>query len=227
MRKTIALFGAAAVGAGALVWGSTAHAQEANYFQQSVPAPSNALELQVGTGYTQGFGNVLPGQGISNVAGPGIGVDIGAAYRANERWSVGVQGQYQEFKNELNAAARGVAADVGATYHLNPTLRGDPFVRVGAGYRMLWSVNPPGAPTTMIHGFELAKATLGYDVRVSPDIALSPQIGADLDMFVFQNANGMNRALSSPQVGTFVFAGLGGRFDIAGPQRTRASVGAR
>ncbi len=226
MRKMMASFGAVAMGAAALVCGSTAHAQEARYLQQSVPAPSNALELRVGTGYTQGFGNILPGQGLSRVAGPGVGVDVGVANRVSQHWSYGVEGEYQEFASGLNAAARGVTLGIGATDHLNPTLRGDPFVRVGGGYRMLWSVNPPGAPTTTIHGLELAKGTFGYDVRVSPDIAISPQVGAGLDMFVFQNTSGVNRGLF-PQVAAFVFAGFGGRFDLGGTRGPAANVAAR
>lgn len=226
MRKLIASFGAAAVGAGALVGGSTAHAQEASYLQQNVPAPSNALELRVGTGYTQGFGNVLPGQGMSRVAGPGVGVDVGVSHRVTPHWSYGVEGEYQEFSNGLNAAARGVAVNAGATDHINPTLRGDPYVRIAGGYRMLWSVNPPGAPTSTIHGLEPVKATLGYDVRVTPDIALSPQIGGGLDLFIFQNTNGVSRGVS-PQVATFVFAGVGGRFDLGGSRAPASNVAAR
>jgi hypothetical protein len=225
MRKMTAALGAA-MGAGALVCGSTAHAQEASYLQQSVPAPSNALELRVGTGYTQGFGNILPGQGISRVAGPGVGVDVGVAHRVSPHWSYGMEAEYQEFGSGLNAAARGVSLGLGATDHLNPTLRGDPYVRVGGGYRMVWSVNPPGAPTTTIHGLELAKGTLGYDVRVSPDIAISPQVGVGLDMFIFQNTSGVNRGLS-PQVTAFIFAGLGGRFDLGGTRGPAANVAAR
>jgi hypothetical protein len=227
MRKKIASFGAVALGAGALACGSTAHAQEASYLQQSVPAPSKALELQVGTSYTQGFGNILPGQGLSNVAGPGFGIDLGLGYRSSQHWSEGVEGQYQEFANELNAAARGLALSANATYHLNPTLRGDPFVRMGGGYRMLWSVNPPGGATTMIGGLELAKGAFGYDLRVSPDIALSPLAGADLDVFVLQGTNGVVRGLSPPQVAVFVFAGLAGRIDIGGTRGAAANVARR
>jgi hypothetical protein len=225
MRKKIASFGAVALGA-VLAGGSTAQAQEANYFQQSVPAPAKAFEVQVGTGYTQGFGNVLPGQGISRVAGPGIGFDVGAGYRINPRWSAGVQGEYQEFANELNTAARGVSASAGATYHLNPALRGDPYVRMSGGYRMLWSVNPPGAPTTTILGLELAKGEFGYDVRLTPDFALSPLVGAELDAFVLRDTNGL-RVLAPPQLATFVFAGFAGRFDIGGSRRVAANVAGR
>jgi hypothetical protein len=216
MRHTTALLGAASIGVSVAAWGATARAQEANYFEQALPAPTNAIELKVGTGYTQGFGRIAPDRGVPDVAGPGIGVGVDADYRAAPRWSLGLEGEYQEFQSARNLAARGAAANVGFTYHTAPSLRGDPFVRLGAGYRLLWDVSPPGEPTTLRHGFELAKATVGYDIRLSSGIALAPQIGADVNLFLWQDRNGVNRALSSPQVGTFVFAGLQGRFDIGG-----------
>jgi hypothetical protein len=223
MRHTIAVFGAACLVVSAAMGASSAYAQEANYFEQALPGPTNAFELKVGTGYTQGFGRIAPDRGLSEVAGPGIGVTVDADYRANPMWSLGMQGEYQEFQSARNLAARGAAANVGFSYHTAPVLRGDPFVRLGAGYRLLWDVSPPGEPTTVRHGFELAKATVGYDVRLSSGVALAPQVGADLNLFVWQDRNGANRFLSSPQVGTFVFAGVQGRFDIGGSTSNRYS----
>jgi hypothetical protein len=179
----------------------------------------------VGTGYTQGFGNILPGRGLSQLAGPGVGVNVGVANRISQHWSYGLEGEYQEFASGMNAAARGVSLGIGTTDHLNPTLRGDPYIRVGGSYRMVWSVNPPGVPSTTIHGLELAKGTFGYDVRISPDIAISPQVGAGVDMFIFQNTSGVNRGIW-PQMAAFVSAGVGGRFDLGGSRRT-ANVAAR
>jgi len=191
MRHSKAAFGAAMLGLGAVTWGSTAKAQQApqpqttyyqyqslqsgpqlaypelgtegDYFRKGIPAPSRALELKVGSGYTQGIGMILPGTGIPSIAGPGIGVNADLDYRATAHASIGVGGQYQEFQNgNQNSAARGVAANLGVTYHASPMLRGDPWARLGFGYRMLWSVDPvAGGPTTLIHGFELANSTWG------------------------------------------------------------------
>ena len=216
MRHTIALLGAALAGGLAIGGGSTAYAQEANYLQHGLPAPNNAFELKLGTGYTQGFGMIAPGTSIPDVAGAGIGAHVDLDYRANPLWSFGVQGEYQEFSSEFNTASRGLAGNLGVTVHAAPLTRGDPWLRLATGYRLLWDVNPPGQPTTLLHGFELAKATIGYDVRVSQDIALAPEVGADLNLFLWEDANGNNRALPSGQVGTFIFAGLQGRFDMGG-----------
>jgi hypothetical protein len=93
---------------------------------------------------------------------------------------------------------------------------------------MLWSVNPlGGSPTTMVHGFELAKATFGYDFRFSPGVAIAPVVGADVDLWAWQEQNGVNTALSSAQVGMYVFAGLQGRFDMGEGRAPRANIAGR
>jgi hypothetical protein len=229
MRQFIALAGAL-VTAAAIASTVTARAQETPSGQQGPPAPSRTLELKLNAGYTQGFGSIAPGSSISGMAGPGLGIDIDADYRANPNWSLGLQGEYQEFVSNRagsnrSAGARGIAGNVGATYHGKPEARGDPWIRLGTGYRGLWHVSAIGEPTTLTHGFELAKASVGYDLRVSSQVALAPQVGADLNLFVWRLQSGANAQLSSPQVGTFVFAGLQGRFDTQSPRssQTRTS----
>ncbi|HEY6464218.1 MAG TPA: hypothetical protein VIY73_28820 [Polyangiaceae bacterium] len=193
-------------------------------------APSNALELKVGTGYTQGFGMLRPSQSVLDAAGAGLGVNADVDYRLRPRWSIGVQGEYQEFENNTNAdsAARGFAGNVGFTYHAMPFMVGDPWFRFGTGYRMLWTVPPTaGASNTLIHGFELGKLTLGYDIRASSGVALAPVVGIDLDLWEWQAQNGVNTALSTAQVGTYVFAGLQARFDMGGMARPGETVAHR
>ena len=219
MRRISLMFGGALVMSFAM--SATAFAQETreSYLQQRVRAPSHALELKVGTGYTQGFGTIAPGRGIDNVAGAGLGVGAEIDYRLSRPWSLGVEGQFQEFNNAQNSWARGLAANIGGTYHFEPVLRGDPWVRLGTGYRLLWESDPSGLPRVVVlrHGFDLVTAKVGYDVRVSEDVALGPVLGADLDMFVWEApSNAPYTAMSNPQVGTFIYAGLQGRFDIGG-----------
>ncbi|HEY3818777.1 MAG TPA: hypothetical protein VGL81_16515 [Polyangiaceae bacterium] len=229
MRHSIGVV-ASLLCAGAIGWGTTARAQEAEYFQSGIPAPRDAFELKLGTEYTQGFGVLTPGQNIRDVAGAGIGFDLDMDYRVDPRWSVGLQGEYQEFENNTtaNSAARGLAGNLGLTYHFAPTYRGDPWLRFGTGYRLFWNVDPVGgAPTTLIHGFELGKVTLGYDVRVDPNVAIAPMIGADADMFVWQDQNGANTALSAVRFGTFLFGGVQGRFDIGPTTATESTLAKR
>lgn len=211
-----------------LPFGSIALAQEEGP-TLNLQAPSNTLELRIGTGYTQGFGLLSSSQSIDAVAGPGVGIDAAADYRFDPRWSIGLQGEYQEFapNTSATAAARGSAGNVGFTYHASPFVRGDPFLRIGTGYRLLWDVHPVGgAPTVLVHGFQLATATLGYDFRSSPGIAIAPVVGVDLVLWTWQDHGGTNIPLPSAQVGTFLFAGMQGRFDVGEmqtPSRTTAN----
>lgn len=205
-----------------LAMSSIAIAQEESYLAQHVRAPSNALELNVGTGYTQGFGNLSPGRSLPNVAGAGVGVSGDIDYRLSPWWSLGVEGQYQQFTPEQNSQAKGVALNIGATYHFAPMLRGDPWVRLGTGYRWVWENDIVGTNGIWAErdGFQLATGKIGYDVRVSEDVAIAPVIGADVNTFFWeQYSNGPQHSLSSAQVATFVYAGLQGRFDIGGSRQ--------
>jgi len=216
----MAVLGGALLGLGLTTWVGTAHAQE-EYVRSAVPAPSDAFELKVGSHYTQGFGEIAPGKGIPSVAGAGVDVDLAFDYRIDPMVSFGVQGEYQQFESEQNSEARGFTGNIGLTFHGTPNFRGDPWLRLATGYRLLWSVQPEGGgPTTLYHGFELARLMLGYDVRVTPDVAIAPAVGAGVDLFLWQDQNGTNSSLSPATVGMFIFAGLQGRFDAGGVRST-------
>jgi hypothetical protein len=208
----------AAVGLAILVVPTIANAQEAekSYFQQRVAAPSQAFEATVGTGYTQPCGLLRQGVGMPDVAKAGIGIDVAGGYRVDPHGGVSLGGQYQELNAQNADATRGAALTLAAQYHIAPTTRLDPWVELGTGYRMLWQVQGQNNPTVLNHGFELARARAGFDLRLSPDIAVAPVIGADATVFLWQDVGGNNTAISDPRVSTFVFAGVQGRLDVGG-----------
>ena len=190
------------------------------YLARHVPAPKDAIEVKVGVGYTQGLGMLAPNRDIDNVAGAGLGLGAEIDYRFTPSWSLGVEGQYQEFANQQNTGARGLAANLGATYHFIPGRASDPWVRLGTGYRLVWETDPVGSPgaTVVRHGFDIVSAKVGYDVRLTPDLALGPVVGADLNVFSWQD----NNTMSSTQVGTFFYVGVQGRFDAGGKRVPQA-----
>jgi len=191
---------------------------ETGRWQRQMAAPVDAFELKLGTGYTQGFGRIVPGVGIPQVAGAGVGVNLELDHRVTPYWSWGIQGQYQELGREDNAGgSRGLTGNIGVTGHMSPYSATDPWARIGSGYRLLWLVDPPFLPTQMLHGFEAADLMLGLDLRPASSVALSPVIGADVNVFVWNHSV----PLSSAQVGTFIFAGLQLRLD-AGPKAVEA-----
>jgi hypothetical protein len=173
--------------------------------------PERAFELKFGSGYTQGLGNVEPGKTITSVSGAGIGASVDFDYRATPTVSGGLEVQYQEFVNQNNSGSRGLALNVGVTYHGSPHKNADPWIRLGTGYRMLWDVHPDSAPNTtnLYHGFDIATLKVGYDLRAGGDVAVSPVIGADLQTFDWRDGD----LLNSTSVGTFIYAGIQGRFD--------------
>lgn len=218
MRRIIAVLGGV-VAIAALAPAAGAQEAAAGYLAQHVAAPGPAVEIKVGTGYTQGFGMMATGRSIPDVAGAGVGVSAEVDYRLSPLWSLGGEAQLQALAAEQSQSARGFATNFGATYHFAPRVRGDPWLRFAAGYRFVWENNPTGTSGVSVvrHGFEPLAAKIGYDVRVSEDIALGPVVGADLNVFLWEDpSNGSARALPAAEVGTFVYAGLQGRFDIGG-----------
>jgi hypothetical protein len=187
-------------------------------------APKEAFEIDVNTGYSQGFGAISGQRGgaLSDVAKGGIGVGLGLGYRATPELAIGLTGQYQELApaaaQPLGTRVRGAAIGVEGKVHFRPYARVDPWLSLGTGYRMLW-IAPEGPGNNVLqHGFELARGQVGLDVRVSPDIALGPVVGGDVNLFTMQNPEGPAVAAMIPEkrVSTFLFAGVQGRFDLGG-----------
>jgi hypothetical protein len=183
-----------------------------------VRAPRDALELGVAAGYTQGFGAVTPDRRVA--AGPGGAIGASLGYRITPYWSVGATGQYQGYGTSgaqaTSSTLRGATADLHGTYHLAPYNRLDPHVTVGAGYR-LFAESPAGdAPTTLTHSLELGKVAVGLDVRSSESIAISPVVGADLNLFILRAGGAGPASPGNQSVSAFVFAGVEGRFDVGG-----------
>jgi opacity protein-like surface antigen len=186
-----------------------------------VRAPANAFELDLDTGYTQGFGPQVgptPGTDSTGLGGANVGFGLGLGYRATPYSSVRVAGTYN-MQNVVNGTSyRGATVGVDAAYHAIPFERLDPWVSIGAGYRMLWEQPQGAANDDMIHGFQLARAKVGLDIRVSDSVSLAPTVGGDLNLFVWRNPEGRvgNQVIQTPRINTFVFAGIQGRFDMAG-----------
>jgi hypothetical protein len=210
------VLGLGGVVAGALV-APSAMAQE-SYFQTPVPPPSRAFELQMSGGYTQGFGNVFPNHSILDVAGAGLGLTAAIGYRATPVVSFDLEGQYQAFSSQNAGTAQGLDANIGVTVHARPSHRGDPWLRLGTGYRWVWVNSAPvgrfGDEIGNIgfSGFDIVNARIGYDIRPSAGVAWAPVLGANLQTFIWANST----SLSTVQWGTFVYAGLQARFDAGG-----------
>jgi hypothetical protein len=215
-----------AIASFALAAASASSASAQTYMEGEAPrgpvrAPANAFEISLGTGYNQGFGSAIPataGMGRTALGGAGVGAELGLGYRATPSSSVQLAGAYNQQNLAGGTMIRGGTVGIDAAYHANPHERLDPWLSIGAGYRFL-SEEPAGANNNqLIHGFQLARAKAGIDVRVSDSVAIAPTLGGDLDMFVWRNPEGRvgNQVIRAPKVNAFVFAGVQGRFDLGG-----------
>lgn len=185
-------------------------------------APSNAFELSVGTGYTQGFGSLQSGVGMPSVVTPGIAFDLGLGYRIDHRLAVLWSGEYAELTAERTNTARSFTTGVAVQYHIRPMQRIDPWVEAGFGYRFL--VEDPNIGSTLLtHGIQLGRVRVGLDFRPEETLSLGPMIGADATLFLFQDFPNVGTNISDPTVSTFVFAGVQGRFDFGQTTRTRTA----
>lgn len=193
----------------------SASAQEESWLTRKNAAPSKAFELALGTGYTQPFGKLDGSTGMPDVATPGLGVDLAAGYRIDPRWSISGTSQYSELTAERGNNARSFTPGVAVAYHFSPNQHMDPWAELGTGYRLLWETSRVDAPTLLTHGFQLLRARLGIDYHTDENLALGPVIGADMNVFLWQDAT-TSVAIASPSVSTFIFAGFQGRIDVGG-----------
>lgn len=187
-----------------------------------IPAPRGAFEVGVEGGYTQPLGEIGDGRSFRNVAEAGGAVGLSLGLRINPHWALAFTTQFHNNKGDdnlgRNAEVRGLSSGVKATYHIRPYRTVDPYLSLGTGYRVMWLV-PDGAPNELVHGFQLGRALVGLDFRVSKDVSIGPMIGADFNMFLWDNPQGAavgDQKIGSVRPSTFLFGGIGATFDVAG-----------
>jgi hypothetical protein len=188
--------------------------------KQSLAAPKNSVELTIGTGYTQGFGQVGSGQpSLTDLGTAGGSIQGGVGYRISPEIALGVYGSWGMFGRGDKADPTGnlytATAGGEVIYHIIPKRSEfDPWMSLGTGWRGYWMTGDVG--TTSMHGWEIAKLQVGVDYRVDKYVAVGPVVGADITTFFTQSTpqTGSFQNIDSPKVDTFLFAGLQGRFDI-------------
>lgn len=222
------------VSAGVLL-SAEANAQERDSVSSDKTAPvQEALELKIGTGYTQGLGDIGSRQPkLTQLGTAGADIQAGIGGRIIPQLSLGVYGTMGLYGREEKANPNGhnfsSTAGVQADWHFLPSgSEFDPWVSLGTGWRAYWLTGDTGSTT--MHGLELGKLQVGVDYRVDKQVAISPVVGIDLSTFLTQATPESHQFhnISSPNVNTFLFAGLQGRFDIpTGPDSFPRQVASR
>jgi hypothetical protein len=194
--------------------------QAASASAASLAPAVHAVEVTVGTGYAQAFGDIAANRpSLTDIGQPGGAVQLGVGYRLIPQLTLGVYGAGSMFSrgdqvdNSTNLYS--ATAGVEASWHFLPSgSQYDPWVSLGTGWRGYWVNNDQG--TTSMQGLEMAKLQLGVDYRFTRGIAISPVVGGDLSMLLSESTPGSNKFanITDPKVNTFVFAGFQGRFDI-------------
>lgn len=182
------------------------------------PPPSNKLELSLGLGYGQGLGPVAAGvptlQGFGKAGGTLI---LNAGWRFDPRWEAGIYGEYGYFASgdvPGSDHAQTVGAGLQGQFHVMPEAKLDPWVGLGAGWRGYWGrVN---GSDYVLQGIDIVRVQAGLDYRLSSSLSLGPVVGATVTEFLSQKPIGASSYTDTHdrKIDTFVFAGLGGRFDM-------------
>jgi hypothetical protein len=213
-----------AVGAGALLvlHGDAAFAQEGGDLTRSIAAVRNSLEIGVQGGYAQGTGNIGEGVGsVSDLSEAGGAGEIQLGWRVIPQLTIGVYGTFSGYSagDELagDTDVLGATAGLRADWHFLPAETLDPWVSLSTGWRGLW-LTPDEGQDTSLQGLELARVQVGLDYRVSPELAISPVVGAGLSMFLSEDSPVTDgyEEIEDPQANVFFFAGLMGRFNVLG-----------
>jgi len=213
---------AAIVTLGAIASAPVARAQEAprnaSLFLRSVPAPARAIELGIAAGYDQGVGALggVANPNVQDVAGVGAGAEVSAAYRFSPRVSLGAVGEGALYTAVLpDTSAKSVAAGVRAAWHFRPYRSVDPWISLGAGYRVFWNSLLPGGDATVRQAVQLVQLGLGVDYRLSPEFGVGPFISGDLSFF-FRETPPDRPSAPVSALSSFVAAGIAARFDFLG-----------
>lgn len=188
-------------------------------------APHDAFEIGLQGGVTLPFGSITGSRRIADIVDAGGAVGLSLGYRISPHWAFGWTGTFHESSGDdtfvEDIAIRGGTSGVFGTFHVRPYTTVDPYITIGGGYRGLWLL-PEGEPTRVLHGFEVAKLAVGMDFRVSPSFAFGPELGADLNLMLWEDMSDTagGNALDDPGLTTFIFAGAQGRFDVGGTRLT-------
>jgi hypothetical protein len=218
-----------------------ANAQEVgtpNYFEKQMAAPSSAFEIGLGGNYTQAWGNITdtshtafvttPSRKIQDITGAGLNGELQLGWRFDPHWVAGIYGTFSGFNADStlprDTDIRSVSAGLQGTYFFRPYRVVSPWIGLASAWRGNWIVPEVGGITSR-QGWEIARLTLGADLRIEREVSVGPYVGGALDvMFTEKLPRTDHFNLDSPPASFWFTAGLMGRFDIGGTYIQHAGV---
>jgi hypothetical protein len=194
-------------------------------------APAQAFELTLGSGYNQGFGDIDgDGFNLGDHARGGPGFRLGLGYRIDPRWMVGgyLEGAHylRRQNGEGDTRAWGGGMGVQGAYFFAPYSTINPWVGLGTGVRT-YVLDRPNADTSFAYGWDIVRASVGVEYRVTQTTSMGPMFGATITTFSARGDASEVETIRDREPSTFVFAGMQGRFDFGGklvsPSKTQVA----
>jgi hypothetical protein len=191
-------------------------------------APRNALELNIGQGFSQGFGEpASQSDSLSQLSRGGMSLQLGLGYRLNPHWMIGSYAEGARYFKKSDApdgtVAYGAAFGMQVQWHALPYSQIDPWIGLGGGWRGYW-LDAGDAGHESLYGFDIVRLRIGADYKLGPSTSVGPMLGAT--MTVFDSVRTLDaestESTKNPAVSTFVFAGFQGRFEIGGERVARS-----
>src|SRR5438876_3781546 len=139
---------------------------------QAVPrqAPTSverALEITLGAGYAQGFGDIGASQrSLTDLSSAGGELSLGVGYRVDRHFLIGAYGSGSKYSTGDFTGGGDVwsaTAGLQGNYHFLPENDWDPWVGLGSGWRGQWAKNATG--TDSRHGWDIARLQAGVSDR--------------------------------------------------------------
>lgn len=184
-------------------------------------AVRSAFEIAVVVAYNQGVGSVGEGDipTLSGTAGAGELLELDLGWRVSPNLLLGAYSgaaKYNPHEAFSGADIWSVTAGLQANWHFSPGARLDPWLGIGAGYRVYWVAQSQG--TEIRQGLDLARLQFGLDLPLARWIAVSPFIGASLTLFLVRQGplEDSYSSIPGPRLTAFFTAGLLARFDLFG-----------
>lgn len=186
--------------------------------EDTLPAPTNTFELSLAGGYGQGLGPVAgDAPRLQDLGSAGGTVQLTAGWRFDPQWEAGIYGELGYFGSGNvpgSDHALSAAAGIQGQFHLLPALRYDPWVGLGVGWRGYWG--RVSGSDYGLQGIDLVRLQAGVDYRLTSHFAVGPVAGITVTEFLSKEPIGASGYSDTHdrKLDTFVFAGIGGRFEL-------------
>jgi Outer membrane protein beta-barrel domain len=191
---------------------------ETGGFDAPVAEPEHSSEVAIGLGNHLGLGRVDGSTvRLQDLSGSGRTLELGAGYRVTSAVLLGVYATGSKLSGQDPSGEADVvttSAGLQVNWHARPTMRLDPWLGFGMGWRGIWLRRDTGGETSQ--GIDLARVQAGLDFRFSSAFALAPVIGADWSLELWNDSPpfASHASSSGARVNALIFTGIMGRFSV-------------